>query len=585
LAMLALLRPGWRGTQLTGDRFIFLVDNSASMQATDVDGSRLEEAKRRVGQLIDSMHSGDVAMLVSFADTARVEQMFTDNRRQLQESLAAIKPTARSTSMDEALKVASGLANPGRSAEDITDFQVAEPLAAKLYIFSDGGFPDVSGFSLGNLEPVFVPIGTAEAANVAIVAFSTRHKENRPEILQAFARLQNFTRQDVSVEATLRLDGQLLDAARVDLPAEAAGGVTFDVGEVTSGMLHLTVDSGDDLAVDDEAWAAVNPPRRAKVLLITSGNEPLELALTTTKAAELAELTIETPAFLKTPEYAKLDSSGAFDLVIFDRARPKTMPQANTLSIGVVPPASGWSVRPKVDAPQIIDFDPAHPLMQWLHLGNVLLAEGTPLETPPGGSTLIDTDAGPLFAIAPRDAYEDAVLGVVLVDQEKDEKGNIQRVIGTNWPIRPSFPVFVLNVLRYLGGQIEGLGADQVRPGQPISLKSPATAKELEIRKPDGAHATLQPQRPGAFHFSDTGELGGYTASSGGETVRQFAVNLFDPSESTLRIRPDIEIGYVKVAGETGWEAVRREIWRGLLLLGLVVLLVEWYIYNHRVHW
>src|SRR4030042_77483 len=36
LAMLALLRPGWEGTKLEGQRFIFLVDNSASMSATDV---------------------------------------------------------------------------------------------------------------------------------------------------------------------------------------------------------------------------------------------------------------------------------------------------------------------------------------------------------------------------------------------------------------------------------------------------------------------------------------------------------------------------------------------------------------------
>ena len=45
-----------------------------------------------------------------------------------------------------------------------------------------------------------------------------------------------------------------------------------------------------------------------------------------------------------------------------------------------------------------------------------------------------------------------------------------------------------------------------------------------------------------------------------------------------------IKIGYVEVAGQSGWEAVHRGIWRILLLAGLVVLLLEWYIYNHRVH-
>src|SRR3954447_22390028 len=36
LAALALLRPGWSGSELLGDRSIFLIDNSASMGATDV---------------------------------------------------------------------------------------------------------------------------------------------------------------------------------------------------------------------------------------------------------------------------------------------------------------------------------------------------------------------------------------------------------------------------------------------------------------------------------------------------------------------------------------------------------------------
>src|SRR5580704_10016811 len=87
LAILALLRPGWRGTKLLDTRSIFLIDNSASMNATDVSPTRLDEAKRRIGELIDQMDSGAVAMLISFSDSARVEQSFTDNRRLLRRQL------------------------------------------------------------------------------------------------------------------------------------------------------------------------------------------------------------------------------------------------------------------------------------------------------------------------------------------------------------------------------------------------------------------------------------------------------------------------------------------------------------------
>ena len=46
-----------------------------------------------------------------------------------------------------------------------------------------------------------------------------------------------------------------------------------------------------------------------------------------------------------------------------------------------------------------------------------------------------------MLAIAPREGFEDAVMGFVLVDQAAEPGGATQRFIGTNWLIRPSFPV------------------------------------------------------------------------------------------------------------------------------------------------
>ena len=95
LIMLALLRPGWRSSRLTGNRFIFLIDNSASMSATDVAPNRLEEAKRLAGQMIDQMKYGEEATVMTFSDQARIGRAFTDNRRQLQSLVREILPANR----------------------------------------------------------------------------------------------------------------------------------------------------------------------------------------------------------------------------------------------------------------------------------------------------------------------------------------------------------------------------------------------------------------------------------------------------------------------------------------------------------
>jgi hypothetical protein len=581
LAMLALTRPSWSGAQLSGGRYIFLVDNSASMRASDVQPTRLDEAKRRVGELIDQMNSGDVAMLISFADSARVEQMFTDNRRELRRKLAAIEPTNRTTSLAEALKVASGLANPGRSATEYSDTQVAEAMPATLYIMSDGKFADVQGFSLGNLEPVYVPIGQQEAAasaNVGIVAFSTRRQEETAGKLQAFARLENYGPAKAAVRVDLYLDDKLIDAEQVTMAPGEAGAAAFDLGDIPSGVLRLEAKTNDALKVDDTTWAAVNPPRRAKVLVVTPGNTALRFALGTPRAAELAEVTFETPEYLTTSDYRTQSAAGKYRLVVYDRCRPEAMPRANTLWIGRLPPVGGWASGAKVTVPQIIDTDRSHPLMQLVEMGDVLILEGLPLKPPAGASNLIESHDGVLFAIAPREGFEDAVLGFELVRQN---------ALGTNWPVRFSFPVFVLNTLRYLGGGQEALAAGSVRPGQTVSLLSTKPVDRLSIHTPADRVVEVPRGKLNTFSFSGTDDLGVYAVWEGRESSQQrFAVNLFDSAESDIKPRPEnsIRIGYVEVKGKTHWEVARRESWKILLLAALVVLLFEWYIYNRRVY-
>ncbi len=398
LVIFALLRPGWRSGQLRGGRYIFLIDDSASMNSTDIAPTRLAEAKRQATVLIDEMASGDNAMVISFSDLARVEQGFTDNRRELRRAVENIHPTSRTTAIDEALRAAAGLANPGRTTEE----SKIEAKPARLFIFSDGKFPPVQGFSLGNLDPVFVPIGQPDVGNVGIVAFSVRRNEERENQLQAFGSIQNFGDGEVDAPVDLLLNGNPIDASKIKIKPSDTAGVKFDLGEIESGILELRLATPDAFTTDNHAWAAVNASRRPKVLFVTTGNEALELALATPRGAEMAEISKANPDILKTKEHQRAAAGGAFDLIIYDRCKPEQFPRANTLFIGQTPPAleaqpieakaadakaaastdggaspnspsaKGWSLGQTVAFPQIIDVNRQHPLTQWLlDLGDV----------------------------------------------------------------------------------------------------------------------------------------------------------------------------------------------------------------------
>jgi hypothetical protein len=583
LAILALLRPGWRGTQLMGDRFIFLIDTSASMRAGDMQPSRLDVAKRRVLSSIDQMKSGDVAMVISFSDVPNVEQPFTYDRSLLRQKVNRIRATNRTTDLSEALRAASGLANPGRTSQDAGDVQVADALPATLYIYSDGGFDSVPDFSLGNLTPVYIALGTEDADNVSVVAFDAERNPEKPGETQAFARLENSGPQNVELEVAFYVNDELADASRVAVPAEGETGVQFQFSEIEEGTLRVELQANDQLSVDDVGHAALGIPRRARVLLVTPGNEALEFALSTDEARKVAELSVMQPQDMDSREYRDLTAAAAYDLVIYDQCAPEAMPEANTLFIGSMPPLDNWSQGEPKELPVIIDTDQAHPLTYLVEMRNTrFIYDAFSVRGPEGATALFESNIGPLLVVGQRSGYEDAVLGFEIVG--KDTSG--ETIPKTDWPARRSFPMFAMNVIRYLGGLRGSLAMRGVQPGKPVVLRSIYPVDRIRVTTPSGAEFELLREGQNRFVFSQTEELGIYEVREGEATdlTQRFAVNLFDRRESNLQPRSEIQLGYETVAGQSARQPTRQELWKALMLLGLGVLLCEWYIYNRRVY-
>ncbi len=605
LATLALLIPYWGEGTTSGERYIFLIDNSASMSAVDTAPSRLEAAKAQVDKfLAEEKRSQDAVMVISFSDTARIVQEFTTSTAECRAALRRIQPTSRRTSINDALSYAAGLANTPRASYDPEDEQAPEPLPARLWILSDGNFTAPS-FSLGNLEASYLPMGSAEVSNLAIVAFSASRPDEQSDELQIFGRVENHGRNDQTVLAELHVNGQPLDVQQVEVPAGKSAGVVFTQRALDTAVLEMRLDVDDALAADNRAWAVVNPPRRGNVLLVTPGNLPLEFALQTPRAQAAADLLIESPAFLQTEEYRQAALAGLFDLIIFDRCLPEPaagsadaptpMPQSNCWFIGLPPklPEWGWKAGEAWPArnlagPQIIDLERAHPLMQLLEVERLLIAEAVPLTPPAGSVALMDaialqaTDDGepqrvqvPVFAVAPRRGYEDAVLGFSILD---DQGAN------TDWFKRRSFAALVLNVLHYLGGGASQGGAESLRPGQPLELQVPTAGETLTVVTPGDREVAVARSPGNVFRFLDTDELGVYEVRNADETVERFAVNLFDSQESRLVPRQELDFDWNKVRATADTRPQPWAGWKILLLLALLVLLIEWYIYNRRVY-
>jgi len=581
--ILACLRPGVRGSASLGDRTIFMIDHSSSMAATDVDDSRLDAAKRQALEMIETMDSSDVGMVIAFSDVADVRQGFTADKARLREAVQSISQTARPTDMDEALRAAAGLANPGRTSqiEDVNDIQVAEAVPAKLVVISDGGF-SAPQTDLGNLNAEYIPIGTEAPTNVGVVAFTVERNAEDDGQIEAFASIENFGALEETTTATLTLNGNLVDASQVTIEPGSSTGVAFQLADLDEGRMQLELDINDDFAGDNVAFAGLDPPRQLEVVLVTEGSVPLEAALGTEQASRLALVRTMTPDALATDEAKELALSGSIDLFIYDGCAPEQMPASNTMFIGSVPPDERWEFSDPKEAPIVIDSNQSHPMLQYVNMSNVLIAEGRSVELPEGGTELLRTDHGILMAVAPRGAFQDAVLAMPMLRRTDD---GVE--FNTDWSRERSFPVFVLNSLEYLGGAVASAGSRSVQPGQAVPLNIANRYANVVVENPLEEKVKLNRTGQPQVLFTQTENAGFYEARPAEDEellLQLFTVNLFSQRESDIAIAPDVMIGAETVeATQLAKSYVRKEFWRLLLVVALVILFAEWIVYNRRI--
>ena len=629
-----VLGPRLHGAIVGGKHYILIVDNSVSMSAIDVapDADRLAWARAEALKEIDAATDADSGMVIAFNDTAEIRQSYTTNRAALRRAVEAIEPTNHVTRVDEALSLAASLANPARSTENEAaapadpepgkerTYVGVEGMSADVHLYSDGQFPPVPDFALANLNLTYhVPPAPANADNLAITALTAeRHPDDRTRVI-ARAVVHNYRDKPVSPKLGLELldgDGTLLaryeeDRRAGETPAERAARTTIppgtsrpditftipDVPEVADSTLRLRIDEANDaLPADDTAWLVLGIVRKARVLVVGPRNERLRDFLDSAAAKRIADVTYygaEVLAENADPEkYSRPAREGQYDLVIFDRcgpATPEAMPAANTFFVGHPPPsfvpAGGATpgdpnaVEPVV-GPSIRGWQSRHPVMQNLRaLDTIAIAEGFRMpELPPRTDRLIEGDNNlVLLAAIPRRAYTDLVLAFPLMTDAGEWN--------TTWPLQVTFPLFMRNVLFALGNVRDSGVEESIRPGG-VQVVRPGGAMTARIRMPDGSLDTLDRGTRPDFLIAGTDQLGVYAVTwsnpDGGEATRRFAVNLFDPLESDLTPAPAVTIGTnTIIAGEPRKEPV--DLWKLPVLLGLIAVVMEWWVYNKRV--
>lgn len=519
----ALGRPEIEALSGKARRIAVVVDDSPTMGARTASGETRFDRARQVARGL--LTEGSAASEYLVTDTAgRLVGAEFGSRRTALERL-------------EGLRV---------SLNEPSAFPAADPILfsdpdTEVYFVTDGVMVREAPAGV-RVVSVFQPVD-----NVGITAFDLRPVPAEPNRFEAFLELTNHSAERKRV--ALRVDGasgQTIQRA-VSLAAGQVLGESFELDGFSAGPVRVLIDALDDgFELDNVAYAYLGSPRRARVVLVSAGNDYLETLLRLDPRVSLERI----------PAGEIPESATPPDLFVFDRVAPAAPPSAPALLIH--PGAASWLPVPsgrEIENLSLAGTARAHPLMEHVDLGDVVV-ERAALVSRGRYQVVAGSDEEPLI-LASESPVRFAILTFALED--------------SNLPFQSSFPVFLSNAVSWLSGTevvASSLGtvAVAVESGVVTDIEGQAVAARASAGR-----TSFSPEAPGLY------------AVKGFERELMVSANLLTPRISAVNDSALEGAEPGMPSSESRGSQARGELWVGLVLFALALLLLEWWTYHRRM--
>ena len=563
LATLSIARPALRRPGFMPGRAILIVDNSASMSATETEQPRLALAKQAALNHIEQV-AAEGGMMLMLTNAAAVQEAFTTDTAKLRR---AIENIPQSQAPRDLRPVFDAVTHYAESPQD------------QVFFISDNfeNLPDIS------LPIHSIGIGDA-AANVGIVHFSVEIVADKYEVL---IRVQNFTDAVKELDVQLAVEGEPFDAKTVSIPPGKTKSILFSgdpsglEGRVISANLQLK----DDFVLDNSASALLSAVSQLRILLVSDNQKSLLPALLRTSGKHI-ELLQVTPS-----DYHGI---GDAHIAIFDGGTPAgreafrglTEAASGTHLIFVNPgsnlpfiPEDARVVEEVTTPVHVIQTDETHPLMVDVSLQELRVIKSTHRAVPLLGHSLLQTEKGSLIWIGEKSGSHFVVFDF---DAFNPEVSPFALTI-------PDGPLFFYHCLAWLEARSaplqptifqEGQTRHAFRTGEHIKIAPISDGATLHVQKPDKERVPVEDSI-----FTDTDQVGVYTLYADDRQLERFTVNLLDASVSALShsvTAQDQNAEGVSATTGSGLQPMTQEVWRWFALMALLLLLLEWWFYHRN---
>ena len=545
---LALARPVW---QADGQKdLVLVIDNTASMNAKDGIGTRLDSAKKAAVGIVESLGGLQRCSIATVSDRVRYISNLTDNPRDLLEAIDNIKPTevpfqagalgefARADFAGEENADADPDTDPKSAmatedGKDGTDADKTSEESWRAILVSDGLVDEIPA----SLE--LLRVGSKTSGNVGIVACDLQRLPGKDRASIFIQLASSFSK---SVETEIILSFNAPENIVKLIPATIEPGVNkalvFELENANVGRWLVDLEINDALESDNRASLVLHPIKPIPV-----------------------RVNSEEKFFYENSVLAFSDSSGLLQLVTtggqmtIGQGKVSTDDTSRDLLLFRPEGGSLWwrdcGEEIEVKLPRAVDED--HPVIRHIDVMSIPFVGARRVMVPPAAEVLVQAEDDTPLIWRMSQAGKSAV--VVNLDP-----------LDSNFYFSAWFPVLVYSSATHLAGRAEELKSTW-QTGQ-IAVLPGNEQQSSKLTFPDGH--SIDSQKAQTPLLRETGfyeienESGTWQAACSLLSKRE---TLIDNSEVTGNLKPI----------NRGWSPVA---W--LTVLAIIVVTAESILYQRR---
>ena len=528
LIVLAIADPYFSWQVLQARRIVLVIDNSASMRATDVTPSRLEAARSAAQQIVDGLRFRDKIAIVLAGSRPEVMVGMSGHAPTLRHAINGIPFSDNPTQLSAAIELGRELVghHPHGQVVVLTDgaadADILSRRAGDVNPLIDGAGPEITEVSGNHNRGTDVPrspemtpklsveyrLFATDASNVGITQLQVRRSLIDPLGYEILASVHNASANTVSCRLELSLDDVPVDVIPLNLKPEELWSRSIEKTSLAGGRLQglLTqiqpgekenhgvgqdrkaiaglpsTDSSDVVGLrglsaagptlltslnhlgTDDSAWAILPDRKTQRVLIVTQGNWFLQKVF--EANPLVEVTVRN----EFPQDWPADS-----IIVLHGNVPQVLPTGNVFVVDPIGSCDQWQQGDPMENPIVTEQDKTSPLMNHIRLDNVMMPEAKQLQftTPP--HSLAKTLSGEfVYAEVKRPNGKCLVLSVNL------DRGDLA--------FRTAFPIMVANSLGWFSGSTgelqQSLSTGAVKT---LAFEDGATVgDDFELAAPDG---------------------------------------------------------------------------------------------------